>query len=116
MGGYTVKVKAGLPSCRERNETEELKRLFDRILEKAGNEDLNSLAFSVEDIQNWNVVCFLKCLLTAVWNHFKAPKSDKPVFIELCNPKIDEYAAINYHCHGLISKLMEKEIGKFRYF
>ena len=114
-GGYIIKIRAGLPRCWERNKTEELKQLFERILEKAGEDEHNSLAFSTEEMQNWNLLSFYESLLLEVWKVFKTPERYKPVFIELCNPNPNEYKAANYHCHQLISTVMEKEIGKFEY-
>lgn len=114
-GGKIINITAGLPRCRERNKTEELKQLFERILEKAGEDEHNSLAFSTEAMQNWNSLSFFESLLLEVWKIFKTPERYKPVFIELCNPNPNEYKAANYHCHQLISTVIEKEIGKFEY-
>ena len=113
IGGYIISLSAGLPKYRQNeHQHADLTNIFSRILQKAGDDDQNHVAFSLENIQNWTFVLFLECLLTAVWEHFKAPNRDKPIFIGLFHPSSAEYQTANFHCIRLIMSSMNPEIGK----
>ena len=113
MGGYIVNLSAGLPKYRQNeHQLADLTDIFSRIIQEAGDGDQNHVAFSLENIHNWTFVLFLECLLTVVWEHFKAPNRDKPIFIGLYYPSSAEYETAHFHCIRLIMSLMNAEIGK----
>lgn len=111
MGGYIIKLKAGLPRCKVKNQVSIIKDLFCRLLDKAEEGDLNSVAFSIEEIQNWDFVSFLECLLLTSSNRFKESGLNKPVFVELCNSNENEYKMALFHCHRFFSTFTGK-VGK----
>ena len=113
MGGYILKIRAGLPKFRDTEDKQrDLANLFSQILQKLADEDQNYVAISLQNMQNWTLITFLECLFSTIWEHFKSPTKDKPLFIGLCNPKSDEYKAANFHCHRLIETLMANVTGK----
>ena len=103
----------GLPFCTNtKADNDSLKGLLSRVFAKAGEEGKPSISFSLQNIQNWSCQMFVDCLMTVVWEHFKAQDQDKPVFVELCNPKSAEYQAAQFRCLRAVSE-MEKDIGKY---
>ena len=112
FGGFIHHVSVGLPMCNDTEANKDaLKGLLSKVFLKSGEEGKPSITFSLQNILNWSCHTFVDCLLAVTWEHFRAPNHDKPVFVELCSPKADEYHAAHFHCLRIVTE-MEKELGK----
>ena len=112
IGGFINNLSVGLPMCTDvKADSDSLKDLLSRVFAKAGEEEKPSISFSLQNIQNWSCQMFVDCLMTVIWGHFKAQDQDKPIFVELCNPKADEYRAAQFRCLSAVTE-MEKDVGE----
>ena len=102
----------GLPVCTDtKANADALKELLCKVLLKTGEVEKSSISFSLQNIQNWSCSAFVDCLLTVTWEHFRAQTKDKPVFVELCSPRADEYQAALFQCLRAVTE-MEKDVGE----